>query len=52
MIYYEVPRPLVLQLPQPQPGYRYVRVAGDILLIAVGSGMIVDAIRDLGRMTQ
>jgi hypothetical protein len=30
--------------------YRYVRVASDILLIAVGTGMVVDAIEDLGRM--
>ncbi|MFA6312675.1 MAG: hypothetical protein WCV99_13615 [Sterolibacterium sp.] len=49
IIYYEVPRPLVLQLGQPPAGYRYVRVAGDILMIAVGSAMVVDAIQDLGR---
>lgn len=49
IIYYEVPRPLVLQLGQPPAGYRYVRVAGDILMIAVGTAMVVDAIQDLGR---
>lgn len=49
VIYYEVPRPLVLQLGQPPAGYRYVRVAGDILMIAVGTAMVVDAIQDLGR---
>ncbi|MCX7173395.1 MAG: RcnB family protein [Proteobacteria bacterium] len=49
VIYYEVPRPLVLQLGQPPAGYRYVRVAGDILLIAVGTALVVDAIQDLGR---
>lgn len=49
VIYYEVPRPLVLQLGQPTAGYRYVRVAGDILMIAAGTALVVDAIRDLGR---
>ena len=29
--------------------YRYVRVASDMLLIAIGTGMVVDAIRDIGR---
>jgi Ni/Co efflux regulator RcnB len=48
-IYYEVPRPLVLQIGAPPSGYRYVRVATDILLIAIGTGMVVDAIEDLGR---
>lgn len=50
VIFYEVPRPLVLQLGQPPAGHRYVRVASDILLITAGSGMIIDAIQDLGRM--
>ena len=49
VIYYEVPAPLVVQLGVPPQGYKYVRVAGDILMIAVGSAMVVDAIRDLGR---
>lgn len=50
VIYYEVPQPLVMQIGLPPPGHRYVRVAGDILLIAIGTGMVVDAIQDLGRM--
>lgn len=49
VIYYEVPQTLVVQFGQPQPGYRYVRVASDILLIAIGTGMVIDAIQDLGR---
>jgi hypothetical protein len=49
VVYYEVPQPLVVQIGPPPPGYRYVRVATDILMIAIGSGMVVDAIRDLGR---
>ena len=49
VIFYEVQRPLVIQLGQPPAGYRYVRVAGDILMIAAGTALVVDAIRDLGR---
>jgi Ni/Co efflux regulator RcnB len=48
--YYSVPQPVVTRIGPPPPGYKYVRVASDILLIAVGSGMVVDAIQDLGRM--
>ncbi len=49
VVYYSVPQQLVLQIGQPPSGYRYVRVASDILLMAVGTGMIVDAIQNLGR---
>jgi Ni/Co efflux regulator RcnB len=49
VIYYPVPQPLVVQIGPPPSGYRYVRVASDILMIAIGSGMVVDAIKDLGR---
>ena len=49
VVYYTVPQKLVLQIGQPPSGYRYVRVASDILLMAVGTRMIVDAIQDLGR---
>jgi Ni/Co efflux regulator RcnB len=49
VVYYEVPQPLVMQIGLPPSGYRYVRVAGDILMIAIGTGLIVDAIQDLGR---
>lgn len=48
--YYEVPSRVVVSLGLPPSGHKYVRVAGDILLIAIGTGMVVDAIRDLGRM--
>jgi len=48
VIYYSVPQPLVLQIGAPPSGYRYVRVATDILMIAIGTGMIVDAIQNLG----
>jgi len=50
VIYYEVPRALVMQIGPPPSGYRYIRVASDLLLIAIGSGMVIDAMQDLGRM--
>jgi len=50
VVWYPVPRELVIQLPAPPSGYKYVRVASDILMIAVGSSMVVDAITDLGQL--
>lgn len=50
VIYYDVPSALVVQFSPAPSGYRYVRVASDVLLIALGTGMIIDAIQDLGRM--
>lgn len=49
IVYYDVPPPLIARLPPPPAGHKYVRVAADILLIAVGTAMVVDAIQDLGR---
>jgi len=49
VVRYDVPAPLVVQLGTPPAGYKYVRVAGDVLMIAVGTSMVVDAIKDLGR---
>lgn len=49
VVYYEVPRSMVLTLGVPPSGHRYVRVASDILLIAVGTRIVVDAIEDLVR---
>jgi Ni/Co efflux regulator RcnB len=50
VVYYEVPQPVVVRIGPPPSGYKYVRVASDILMIAVGTNMVVDAITDLGRM--
>lgn len=47
VIYYDLPPAIVMQLGPPLPGYRYVRVGADILLIAIGTGLVVDAILDL-----
>lgn len=49
VVYYPVPQPVLVQLPPPPPQHKYVRVAGDILLIAVGTSMVVDAISDIQR---
>lgn len=49
VIFYDLPSGVLLHLGYPPPGYRFVRVASDILLIAIGTGMVVDAIEDLGR---
>ncbi len=50
VIFYDLPPRLAVQLGTPPAGHRYVRVAADILLIAAGTAMVVDAIEDLGRM--
>ena len=49
VVYYDLPRTVLMELGPPPSGHRYVRVASDILLIAVGTGMVVDAIQDLNR---
>jgi len=50
VIFYDLPPPLIVELGPPPPGYRYARVANDVLLLAIGTGMVIDAISDLGRM--
>jgi Ni/Co efflux regulator RcnB len=49
VVYYPVPQDLVIRLGPPPAGEQYVRVAGDILLITVGSKMVLDGLTDLGR---
>ncbi|MEK7345602.1 MAG: hypothetical protein AAB176_07900 [Pseudomonadota bacterium] len=49
VIYYDVPRSVVVTLGVPPSGYKYVRVASDILLIALGTSMVIDAMEDLVR---
>jgi Ni/Co efflux regulator RcnB len=48
IVYYPVPAAVQVQLGLPPSGHKFVRVATDILLIAVGTGMVIDAIEDLG----
>lgn len=47
--YHDLPREILVRLPPPPPQHRYVQIAGDILLIAVGSSMVIDAVEDILR---
>ncbi|HEY5582376.1 MAG TPA: RcnB family protein [Rhodoferax sp.] len=49
VVVYSLPPAITLQLGAAPAGHRYVRVASDILLIAIGTGLVVDAIQDLGQ---
>ena len=49
VIYHDLPYDLRVRLPAPPAGHRYVQVAGDVLLIAVGTAMVVDAVQDILR---
>jgi Ni/Co efflux regulator RcnB len=49
VVVYSVPQQVIVHLPPQPPGYKYVRVASDILLIAVGTQMVVDGISGLMR---
>lgn len=50
VVYYPVPAEVQVNLGVAPAGHKFVRVASDILLIAVGTGLVVDAIEDLGRL--
>ena len=47
VVTYPVPHQVLISLPPVPVGHKYVQVAGDILLIAVGSMMVVDGINGL-----
>lgn len=49
LIQYPVPWRVISQIGQPPTGYKYVRVANDLLLVALGTMVVVDAIEDLMR---
>lgn len=49
VIYYDLPPAVLVQLGPPPSGHKFVRVAQDILMIAVGTGMVVDAVEDIGQ---
>lgn len=50
VVIYDLPPALVIKIGVPPAGHKYVRVAADVLLIAIGTSMVVDAIRDLGQL--
>jgi len=47
--YQSIDPAIKIKLGLPPEGHKFVRVASDILLIAVGTGMVVDAIQDIGQ---
>ena len=49
VVFHTVPQQIIVTLPPVPVGHRYVEVAGDILLIAAGSMMVVDGINGLMR---
>jgi Ni/Co efflux regulator RcnB len=49
VVFYPVPNQVIVKIGLPPKGYKYVRVANDILMIAIGTNMVVDAIEDLMR---
>jgi hypothetical protein len=48
VIFYDLPPAVLVQLGPVPSRHRFVRVASDILMIALGTGMVVDAIEDIG----
>jgi Ni/Co efflux regulator RcnB len=52
VVYYDLPPAVLVHLGPPPIGHKFVRVAQDILMIAVGTGMVVDAMEDIGRVAQ
>ncbi|MCQ8896432.1 RcnB family protein [Limnobacter humi] len=45
--YYDVPNELRIRLPAPPAGHKYVQMGADLLLIAVGTSIVVDAVQDI-----
>lgn len=46
--FYDIDNGLMARLGKPPSGYKYVRVASDILMLAIGTNLVVDAIENLG----
>jgi hypothetical protein len=49
VIFYDLPGAVLAQLGPAPRGYRYARVADDILMLAVGTGLVVDAVASLSQ---
>ena len=50
-VYYEpLPPDLLMRLSPAPAGYQYVRVASDVLMLAVGTRMVVASLADLSRL--
>jgi len=50
VVFYPLPGVLLAQLTPPPVGYQYVRVANDILMMAIGTRLIAGAIADLSSL--
>ncbi len=48
VIYHDLPGDLLRRLGHNDPAYKLIRVGSDILKIGVGSGLVVEAVDDLG----
>jgi Ni/Co efflux regulator RcnB len=47
VVVYPVPQPVLVQLPPPPYGYRYVRVGNDVVLVQAQNHLVVDIIVNL-----
>lgn len=47
VVFYDLPEAVVRQIGYPPAGYRMVRVGTDVLMLAIGTGLVVDAITGL-----
>jgi hypothetical protein len=50
IVFYPLPGVLLAQLSPAPAGYQYVRVANDILMMAIGTRLIAGAVADLGSL--
>lgn len=50
VIFHDLPPDLVGIIGLPPAGNKIVRVGADILMIGIGTGMVIDAIEDLGKL--
>lgn len=48
VVFYDLPSDLLAHLPHDNPAYKLIRVGSDILRIQIGTGIVVDALGDLG----
>ena len=49
VVVHDLPPDLRYRLPPPPSGHRYVQLGVDVLMIAIGTSMVVDAIEDIVR---
>ena len=50
VIFHDLSPGIARRMGRPPAGYRYIRVAQDILMIVTGTGIVVDAVYDLSNM--